>query len=134
MATYFRVIYTQGNTKAKIIVGRNLRYVYINSEDNKLKTTNVITITNIRDLNLPIRYNSGTIENIRINNVNYKENYMNDFLLKSENKITNSFDKPKFYRIKNQCIYNPKEYKYKKPNIKIGEKYGKDYSILKVYD
>ena len=38
-----------------------------NSEDNKLKTTNVITITNIRDLNLPIRYNSGTIENIRIN-------------------------------------------------------------------
>ena len=71
-----------------------------------------------------------------LNNFGLSIKYLNDLHLTAleSNIELRKNEQPKFYRIKKQCLYDPKEYKFKTPEIKIGEKYGKEYSVLKIYD
>lgn len=115
----------------KIIIYKGNRTKYLYLDDNNLKTSNVQTsiVNNVLD------YRGSITGGFTLNNVGYEKSYTSKFnFRKFTTEYSTKEEIPKFYRIKPECIYNPKEFKYKKPEINVGEKYGKDYSVLKVYD
>ena len=118
----------RGRKRVAIFV--NNRYIKV--DDNKLKTSNVIQH---KDLDLYREFEGSLYNKFTIENIGYKIKLKDKFFFDKFTKASQETETlPKFYKIKNQCIYDPKEYKYKKPNISVGEKYGKDYSVLKIYD
>ena len=118
-----------GLLKIILFKGDKKRFVYL--DDNNLKTTNVFAHSQVKRV---LDYKGSLTNGFSLNNVGYEKNYTSKFNFKKMSESSTKEEMPKFYRIKPECIYNPKEYKYKNPEINIGEKYGKDYSVLKIYD
>jgi hypothetical protein len=135
------LLYPINFNQKKIMLTNNHNIVYFHL--GQLKTTNVLPQKNTTNSGRSWLSFQGSSNNaftslsggFSLGDIGFEKYNENKF---SFEKYTSSSDvvsgTPKFYRIKKQCIYNPKEYKFKKPEITVGEKYGKEYSFLKIYD
>lgn len=138
-ATVFFIKIKKEYKQISLIIPNTDRFVHI-YYGTMLKTTNVIP----NNSSIFLRFEGDifteknkikTLQKFKMANIGYKTVFEDKFFFEKYSETSEKEGAiPKFYKIRNQCIYNPKEYKYKKPEITVGEKYGKDYSVLKIYD